>query len=60
MMTRSSQILALACTKSNTLLWVNMANTLITKVDDPSMQLDHLPLPLSDWPLVLSDSPYWQ
>ncbi|MGL5303564.1 MAG: phosphoserine phosphatase SerB [Aeromonas sp.] len=24
------------------------------------MQLDHLPLPLSDWPLVLSDSPYWQ
>ncbi len=59
-MTRSGGILALACTKSNTLLWAGTINSQITKEGVPPMLLSQLPPLLSDWPALLSHSSCWQ
>ncbi len=52
--------MALACAKSNTLLWVSIVNPLITKEGVSLMLLSRLPPLLSDWPALLSGSPCWQ
>ncbi len=52
--------MALACTKSNTLLWASIVNPLITKEGVSLMLLSRLPPLLSDWPALLSGSPCWQ
>lgn len=52
--------MALACAKSNTLLWVSIVNPLITKEGVSLMLLSRLPPQISDWSALLSGSPYWQ
>ena len=56
----SGRILALACTKSNTLLWASTLNPLISKEGVTPMLLSQLPPALSDWPAALCGAPCWQ
>ena len=60
MLTESCGILALACAKSNTLLWATIVNPLITMEGVSLMLLSRLPTSLSEWPAQLSSSPWWQ
>ena len=53
-------ILALACTKSNTLLWARMMNPMISKEGVSLMLLSQLPRSLHDWSGALSCAPCWQ
>ncbi len=60
MLTKNCGILALACAKSNTLLWATIVNPLITMEGVSLMLLSRLPTSLSEWPTLLSGSPCWQ
>ncbi|MNQ61491.1 Phosphoserine phosphatase [compost metagenome] len=56
----SGRILALACTKSNTLLWASTLNPLLSKEGVTPMLLSQLPPALSDWSAALCGAPCWQ
>ena len=53
-------ILALACTKSNTLLWARMMNPMISKEGVSLMLLSQLPRSPHDWSQALCGAPCWQ
>lgn len=53
-------ILALACTKSNTLLWARMMNPVISKEGVSLMLLSQLPRSPHDWAKALCSVPCWQ
>ena len=52
--------MALACTKSNTLLWASIVNPMITKEGVIPMLLSQLPAEISEWPECLSGAPWWE
>lgn len=52
--------MALACTKSNTLLWASFVNPMITKEGVIPMLLSQLPADISEWPECLSGAPWWE